>query len=123
MALLQFAVFMNAGSYVMSPTSSADVLICRRSMARIVPFWIGRSYFLPVRLSVTVSVSAIVRSTFAFVLFRFVRFRYRVARNPVSAGGPAGQILQLAPLAAERPIRLVNRMPPAQHAQRGHTHK
>ena len=37
MALRQFAVFMNAGSYVISPKSSASVLICRRSMARIVP--------------------------------------------------------------------------------------
>jgi hypothetical protein len=37
MALRQFAVFMKAGSYVISPKSSAPVLIWRRSMARIVP--------------------------------------------------------------------------------------
>src|SRR5690242_7731208 len=56
MALRQAAVFMNAGSYVMRPKSSASVLICRRSVARIVPSVIGSSYFFPVRLSVTVRV-------------------------------------------------------------------
>src|SRR5713101_7890443 len=56
MALRQAAVFMNAGSYVMRPKSSPSVLICRRSVARIVPSVIGSSYFFPVRLSVTVRV-------------------------------------------------------------------
>src|SRR2546422_6207298 len=41
----------------MSPTSSADVLIWRRSTARRVPSWTGISYCLPVRLSTTVRVS------------------------------------------------------------------
>src|SRR2546425_207957 len=41
----------------MSPTSSAEVLICRRSTARRVPSWTGISYCLPVRLSTTVMVS------------------------------------------------------------------
>ena len=52
---------MNAGSYVISPKSSAPVLIWRRSIARMVPSWIGSSYFFPVRLSVIVSVSAMIR--------------------------------------------------------------
>src|SRR5256884_1817737 len=57
MALRHAAVLRNPGSYVMSPTSSADVLICRRSTARIAPSWIGISYCLPVRLSTTARVS------------------------------------------------------------------
>src|SRR5215471_13445979 len=57
--LRQLAVFMNAGSYVINPKSSGPVLICRRSMARTVPFWIGSSYFFPVRLSVIERVSGI----------------------------------------------------------------
>ena len=59
MRLLQAAVFMNAGSYVIIPNSSGVTLIWRRSVALIVPSWIGTSYCLPVRLSVIVSVSAI----------------------------------------------------------------
>src|SRR3954451_23865789 len=51
------AVFVNAGSYVMRPKSSSSTLIWRRSMARTVPSVISMSYVLPVRLSVTVSVS------------------------------------------------------------------
>src|SRR6266550_3818614 len=42
-----------AGSYVASPASSSVTLIWRRSTARIVPSWMGSSYVLPVRLSVT----------------------------------------------------------------------
>src|SRR5438309_7716219 len=57
MALRHAAVLRNPGSYVMSPASSADVLICRRSTARIVPSWTGISYCLAVRLSTTVRVS------------------------------------------------------------------
>src|SRR6266550_2353059 len=57
MALRHAAVLRNPGSYVMSPTSSADVLICRRSTARIAPSWIGISYCLPVRLSTKARVS------------------------------------------------------------------
>src|SRR5215813_8502046 len=74
--LRQLAVFMNAGSYVINPKSSVPVLICRRSMARTVPFWIGSSYFLPVRLSVIERVSgighySIHRSALGFRLWAF----------------------------------------------------
>src|SRR6185503_14901828 len=59
MRLLHEAVFMNAGSYVIRPKSSSDALIWRRSMALIVPFWIGNWYCLPVRLSVMVRLSSL----------------------------------------------------------------
>jgi hypothetical protein len=59
MPLRQFAVLMNAGSYVMSPKSSGTTLIWRRSFARTVPSWMGSSYFFPVLLSMTVRVSGI----------------------------------------------------------------
>src|SRR5436309_12829629 len=61
MALLHDAVFMNAGSYVMSPNSSGDVLICRRSIARTSvsprtpPCSTFTGYTLPVRESFTSS--------------------------------------------------------------------
>src|SRR2546423_8643897 len=60
--LLQEAVFMKAGSYVIKPKSSSDVLIWRRSIALIVPFSMGRSYCLPVRLSVMVNVFPLMAS-------------------------------------------------------------
>ena len=60
MELRQFAVLRNAGSYVIKPKSSGATLIFRRSMARIVPSVTGTLYFCPVRLSVIVSVSAMV---------------------------------------------------------------
>src|SRR6059058_4710200 len=53
MALRHAAVFRNPGSYVASPASVSTALIWRRSTARIVPSWMGSSYVLPVRLSVT----------------------------------------------------------------------
>src|SRR2546428_2006552 len=53
MALRHAAVFRTPGSYVASPASSLATLIWRRSTARIVPSWMGSSYVLPVRLSVT----------------------------------------------------------------------
>src|SRR5215467_8300091 len=95
---------MNAGSYVMSPKSSAPVLICRRSIARMVPFWTGSSYCLPVRLSVIVNVSGI-----------RLLFRHRFPGYAVRPVGPSGQILGLAPLAAERPPRRIDRMLAAEH--------
>src|SRR3989441_9215807 len=52
-ALRQAAVFRNPGSYIASPASSSVTLIWRRSTARIVPSWMGSSYVLPVRMSVT----------------------------------------------------------------------
>src|SRR5687768_15607251 len=57
MVLRVDAVFMKAGSYVISPKSSGPVRTWRRSMARTAPSLIGISYDLPVRLSRTVSVS------------------------------------------------------------------
>src|SRR5712671_5339727 len=70
MALRQFAVFRNAGSYVIRPKSSGLTLICRRSMARIVSSVTGTSYCFPVRLSVIESVSAIMRTSTVRRLFR-----------------------------------------------------
>src|SRR6478672_3783116 len=52
------AVLVNAGSYDISPKSLSEALICRRSIARIVPSVTSRSYIWPVRLSVIVSVSS-----------------------------------------------------------------
>ena len=56
-ALRHDAVFMNAGSYVISPPSPSSTPIWRRSGARIVPSTIGSVYSRPVRLSVIVRVS------------------------------------------------------------------
>src|SRR5205085_2319011 len=103
---------MNAGSYVIKPKSSAVVLICRRSMARMVPSWIGSSYLLPVRLSTIVRESAM-----RFVVCG-VGFGNRLAGNPVRPVGPSRQVLHLAALAAEGPPRRVDRAAPAQHAKR-----
>src|SRR3954447_19884889 len=91
------------------PNSSGVTLICRRSVALMVPSWIGTSYCLPVRLSVMVSVSAIGR-------FRILRLRLR--GDAVSAGEPPPQVRHLAALAAERPPRGVHRFLPAVDAQR-----
>src|SRR5687767_6169141 len=53
-ALRQEAVFMNAGSYVMSPGSSGSlVLIFLRSVPRMQPSATGRVYVWPVRVSLT----------------------------------------------------------------------
>src|SRR5678815_650614 len=136
MELRQFAVFMNAGSYVMRPKSSSDVLIWRRSPALIVPSWMGSSYFLPVRLSTIVSVSAIEVSVVCFKSsigrsvaicsshvpsdFRSVRIVFaspgrrihRLGGHAIGAVRPARQVLQLAPLAAEgSPLRLHRILP------------
>src|SRR2546423_11558314 len=102
MALRQLAVFMNAGSYVIIPKSSEPTLICRRSIARMVPSWIGSSYFLPVRLSTIVSVSAI-RSLVVFRALALAGIARRLAGHSVRAVGPPRQILKLAALAAEGP--------------------
>src|SRR5471030_423587 len=82
MALRQFAVFMNAGSYVISPKLSGAVLIWRRSIARIVPSWTGSSYVLPVRLSVIEIVSAIGD-------FRFQTSDFRLSSSGSSTGSAA----------------------------------
>src|SRR5258708_32297671 len=123
MALRQFAVFMNAGSYVISPKSSGDALIWRRSIARIVPSWTGSSYFFPVRLSTVQMVSAIgfrisaVRLQIA-VFVRLVLVVDRFGGDAVRAVGPAGEVLQLAPLAAERPPGFFHGMTPAEDTER-----
>ena len=74
MALRQLAVFMNAGSYVIRPKSSGPVLICRRSMARMVPSWMGSSYFFPVRLSTIERVSGIGHYSMQTFDFRLLAF-------------------------------------------------
>src|SRR6266853_1176069 len=111
MALRQFAVFMNAGSYVIIPKSSGAALIWRRSIARIVPSVIGTSYFFPVRLSVIVSVSVV-----AIVVL--IRFGWHL----VIAVDPSREILKLAAFAAERAPRGIDRLLAAEHAARvGHS--
>src|SRR5215467_2274575 len=113
MLLRQFAVFMNAGSYVISPKSFGPALICRRSMARIAPSWTSSSYFFPVRLSTMVSVSAILFRLFVLA----VRPRHGFARHAVPAVRPARQILDPTTFAAERTPRGIDRVHPAEHAQ------
>src|SRR6185312_7124095 len=110
MALRQLAVLRNAGSYVIRPKSSADVLSVRRSIARMVPSVSGTSYVLPVRLSVIVRVSAIVVVVAGRVGDLFTR-------NAVGLAGPSRQILSFASLAAERPPGGIDRMLPAVNAQ------
>src|SRR5438046_10690064 len=118
MALRQFAVFMNAGSYVIRPKSSGPVLIWRKSIARIVPSCTGSSYFFPVRLSTIVSVSGIAGSRLPPSLFvRSFGIADGFIRHPVFAIHPARQIEQLAALAAERPPLRIHRLAPAEHAQ------
>jgi hypothetical protein len=60
-ALFVDAVFIKAGSYVISPKSSASVLTWRKSIARTVPFSMGSVYDLPVRLSLTVKSCSVIR--------------------------------------------------------------
>src|SRR5687767_11260993 len=110
----------------MRPASSLPFLICLRSVARITPSLIGISYCLPVRLSVTVSVSAIVWRRLLDSGFR-VRLRFRVvgavclgqrlAGHAIASVGPSRQVLVPAPLAAERPPAGVHGVPAAQDAQ------
>src|SRR3954454_19473002 len=64
----QEAVFMNAGSYDMTPKSSSSTLISRSAVARMVPSSRGTSYVRPVRLSVIVSESDAVAVPPPFVL-------------------------------------------------------
>src|SRR3954466_6428598 len=68
MADRQEAVFMNAGSYVMTPKSLSLTLMSRSAVARTVPSSIGTSYDLPVRLSVIVSESEAVATPPPFSL-------------------------------------------------------
>src|SRR2546426_10488413 len=120
--LRQAAVFMNAGSEVIRPPSSGAVLIWRRSVARIAPSEMGISYCFPVRLSVTVSVSAITTSGVRVWVSIGVRVGYRVAGHPVASIHPSGQVLVPAPFAAERAPARVHGTRPALDAQRDLAH-
>src|SRR5689334_16477951 len=107
----------------MRPKSSGPALICRRSIARIVPCSTGSSYSRPVRLSTMVSVSATGLAGLATVVGFFVVCaigcgRARRGRNAVIALQPSTQVGHLAPLAAERAVRRVDRPPAAIYAQR-----
>src|SRR3954452_19705798 len=110
MALRQFAVLRKAGSYVIRPKSPAATLICRRSMARMVPSVTGTSYCCPVRLSVIVSVSAIGVGHLLLIV-------QRVAGHTIRFVGPAREVLHPAALAAERAPGRLRRVAPAEHAQ------
>src|SRR5205085_3344984 len=114
--LLHAAVFMNAGSYVIIPNSSAVTLIWRRSVARMVPSWIGISYCLPVRLSVMVSVSAIGGGALQIVLVR-ARRGWGVRGHTIFLAEPPTQVRHLAALAAERLPRGIDGPLAAIHAQ------
>src|SRR5262249_48126783 len=94
------------------PNSSAATLICRRSVALIVPSWMGTSYFLPVRLSVIVSVSAIGRHVRRALVGR------RLPGDGVAARQPPSQVGHPAAFAAERAPRRVHRSLPAVDAPR-----
>src|SRR5918996_1897235 len=101
----------------MRPASSAPFLICRRSVARITPSLIGISYCLPVRLSVTVSVSAIIwRSGLRIRVVVALWLGQRLAGGAIAPVGPPRQVLVPASLAAERPPAVVHGMPAAQDA-------
>src|SRR5947208_1774440 len=119
MRLRHAAVFWYAGSYVINPKSSETVLILRRSVARIAPSWMGTSYWVPVRLSVIVSVSAISAQMLGlcFVVLVLVGCgnvggRIDRIRDAVIALQPAAEIGHLAALAAEGPPLRVGRMQP-----------
>src|SRR3954465_14205222 len=94
------------------PNSSGVTLICRRSVALMVPSWIGTSYCLPVRLSVIVSVSGIGRHVRRDLVGR------RLPGHVVAPRQPPSQVRPLAPLAAEWPPRRVHRFIPAVDAPR-----
>src|SRR5438093_8441242 len=85
MALRHDAVFRNPGSYVASPASSSATLIWRRSTARIVPSWMGSSYFLPVRLSVTDRVLFDTRIVLGNGWGKITERRHGAAKAPVAA--------------------------------------
>src|SRR5215831_5057465 len=94
------------------PNSSAVTLIWRRSVALIVPSWIGTSYCFPVRLSVIVSVSAIARHVRPDIIGR------RLPGHVVAARQPPSQVGHPAAFAAEWLPRRVRRFVPAVDAPR-----
>src|SRR5690606_4957961 len=88
-------------------------------VARMVPSVMGTSYCLPVRLSVIVSVSAIV---LVVVLVPVLGQVYRWTGDAVGFRRPPRLIQHLAAPAAERAPLGVNRTLTAQHAQRRSNH-
>src|SRR5687767_1819605 len=129
MALRQAAVLRNAGSEVVSPVSSGPALICLRSVARIAHSLMGTSYCFPVRLSVIVSVSAMLESSVvsrqSSVVSRVAFARLRVLRNrlgrhAVAAVDPPRKILEFAALAAEGNPGGHCGLAPAKHAYASH---
>ena len=102
-ALRQDAVLRKAGSLDISPKSSGSTLICRRSMARIVPSVIGISYCFPVRLSVIVSVSAMSVESAREVRSQTSEVRSQESGKPRSLG-EGGRAL---PPVRSGPVRLV----------------
>ena len=82
------------------------------------PSVIGSSYCLPVRLSVIVSVSAIEERAVRSVSWVVRGGWDGIAGDAVAPVGPARQVLDSAPLAAERPPPLVHRAGAAQDARR-----
>src|SRR5437870_1292542 len=106
-------------------------------MARIAPSLIGSSYCLPVRLSVTVSVSAIEVAVFdvtgaflsvvalllvAIVLVLIVGRPYRLAGHAIASVRPSCQVVVAAPFATERPPPLIYWTHAAHDAQRRVAH-
>src|SRR5262249_49762441 len=98
------AVFMNAGSYDMTPKSSSLTLMFLKAVARTVPSSIGTSYDLPVRLSVIVSESETVAvpppvSVCSSVPIALLYRGGKVKSLPTHCGGDA----------VRRPLRRCNR--------------
>src|SRR3954468_22685229 len=95
------AVFVNAGSYVIRPKSSSSTLIWRKSIARTVPSVISISYVLPVRLSVTDSVSWAVATPPAWPSPAWVSSLMHLSLRSAH-GPPAGQRLRATSRGADR---------------------
>src|SRR3954453_15559357 len=87
------AVFVNAGSYVMRPKSSSSTFIWRKSIARAGPSVMSISYVLPVRLSVTDSVSLAVATPPALPSLPWVSSLMHLSLRS-GHGPPAGQRLR-----------------------------
>src|SRR3954453_19410327 len=108
------AVFVNAGSYVMRPKSSSSTFIWRKSIARTVPSVMSISYVLPVRLSVTDSVSLAVATPPALPSPRWVsslmHLSLRSAHGlPPAPGGDRSAPVPLLAQAASPALRAPRR--------------
>src|SRR3954447_325267 len=95
------AVFVNAGSYVMRPKSSSSTFIWRKSIARTVPSLISTCEVLPVRLSVTDSVSLAVATAPSCPSAPWVSLMFLSLRS--GDGPPAGQRLRATRRLADGP--------------------